>query len=556
MKHGLKVLSVLLAVFMLVSIIPTSAVAGGSGVADRLNALRTKFPDGKYWNHYCGSTHNNKGPFDTCTSSTCMNPDSWTNTPCTTHNGVVGKGGYDCNCFDGGIQCFGFANKIFYDVFGVKASQMSWRYDKENVAVGDWIRVDNDGHSAVVLSRSGNNITIVEGNYSKNCMIKWDRTISINTITYFKHATNYDAVNGSSKVTATWSTYADKHWIGETNAVLAKRVDLTGVSNGDVTKIGIELYDSNEKLLASFRENPNVTYGTQTYILMWYDVNLSTELNYTLTHATTYKYKMFAVVKGETYYSPLESFTTKGEHSYGEWKTIKAASCTQEGSKERVCACGDTITEAIPANGHSWGPEVVVTEATCVSLGKKTKTCTVCGKTETITVNDLHAKHAGEIELRNKKSATCGADGYTGDTYCNACGKLIDSGSLIEKTGNHTWDEGVVTTPATETSDGVKTYACTVCGETKTEPIPHQTQPEQPEQPTDAKAGDINGDGEVNNKDLTRLMKYLAGAEVETVSLALDVNGDGEVNNKDLTRLMKYLAGTDIQIFYNGKAAA
>ncbi|MGN0443692.1 MAG: Ig-like domain-containing protein [Acutalibacteraceae bacterium] len=60
--------------------------------------------------------------------------------------------------------------------------------------------------------------------------------------------------------------------------------------------------------------------------------------------------------------------------------------------------------------------------------------------------------------------------------------------------------------------------------------------------------GDINNDGAVNNKDLTRLMKYLSGEEVEVVENALDVNGDGNINNKDLTRLMKYLAGEDVEL--------
>jgi len=36
----------------------------------------------------------------------------------------------------------------------------------------------------------------------------------------------------------------------------------------------------------------------------------------------------------------------------------------------------------------------------------------------------------------------------------------------------HTYDEGVVTKPATADEEGVKTYTCTVCGHTKTEPIP------------------------------------------------------------------------------------
>lgn len=62
-------------------------------------------------------------------------------------------------------------------------------------------------------------------------------------------------------------------------------------------------------------------------------------------------------------------------------------------------------------------------------------------------------------------------------------------------------------------------------------------------------AGDINGDGNANNKDLTRLMKYLAGEEVEVTVSTVDPNGDGVTNNKDLTRLMRYLAGDSVEIF-------
>ncbi len=40
------------------------------------------------------------------------------------------------------------------------------------------------------------------------------------------------------------------------------------------------------------------------------------------------------------------------------------------------------------------------------------------------------------------------------------------------ETGHHTWDEGKVTTAATCTEPGVRTYTCTMCHDTKTETIP------------------------------------------------------------------------------------
>lgn len=64
-------------------------------------------------------------------------------------------------------------------------------------------------------------------------------------------------------------------------------------------------------------------------------------------------------------------------------------------------------------------------------------------------------------------------------------------------------------------------------------------------------AGDINGDGKVNGKDITRLMQHIAKWKVSVNSYALDVNGDKKINGKDVTRLMQYIAKWPVQIFYD-----
>lgn len=68
---------------------------------------------------------------------------------------------------------------------------------------------------------------------------------------------------------------------------------------------------------------------------------------------------------------------------------------------------------------------------------------------------------------------------------------------------------------------------------------------------TDVIPGDINNDKSVNNKDVTRLMQYLAHWTVEVNALALDTNGDESVNNKDVSRLMQYLAHWDVELHPN-----
>ncbi|MBR5294377.1 MAG: discoidin domain-containing protein, partial [Oscillospiraceae bacterium] len=84
------------------------------------------------------------------------------------------------------------------------------------------------------------------------------------------------------------------------------------------------------------------------------------------------------------------------EHAFGEWTVTKEATCTEEGSKERVCECGEKETEVIAALGHSAAEAVKENEKapTCTEAGSYDSVvyCTECDaeiSRETVTVDAL-----------------------------------------------------------------------------------------------------------------------------------------------------------------------
>ena len=117
---------------------------------------------------------------------------------------------------------------------------------------------------------------------------------------------------------------------------------------------------------------------------------------------------------------------------------------------------------------HHWNQGEIITEATCTEEGEKKFTCSICGDEKTEKVSATGHQHT---EIRNKKEATCKETGYSGDTWCKDCGKKILPGQTIAKTENHSWDAGKVTTKATCTEEGEKTFTCSICGDEKTEKV-------------------------------------------------------------------------------------
>lgn len=183
-----------------------------------------------------------------------------------------------------------------------------------------------------------------------------------------------------------------------------------------------------------------------------------------------------------------------------DWEngTVTEATCTEAGS--RTCGrAGCQVTQPIPALDHDWG-EWTGEAADCVTSGTRSHTCKRegCGVTETDVV-----EAPGHTEVTDEAiPATCGTAGKTEGKHCSVCGEILEAQREVPATGNHrpvtewssdgtdhwhvcgdcgaelgkaahTENAGVVTTLATSTANGTRTYSCTECGRVlRTETIP------------------------------------------------------------------------------------
>lgn len=150
----------------------------------------------------------------------------------------------------------------------------------------------------------------------------------------------------------------------------------------------------------------------------------------------------------------------KAGHKYGNLIAEVSATCGKDGVKAHyecsVCHKNfdtnfDELTDlVIPATGnHIW--ELVEKEVEDATT--HTKKCKVCGMTE----EETHDKWPGDYPIEWTSN-----DDYHWHQF--ACGTIMDKAA-------HTWDAGVVTTPATCITAGEKTVTCAKCGYQKTETI-------------------------------------------------------------------------------------
>ncbi|HBJ18172.1 MAG TPA: hypothetical protein DDY70_00260, partial [Clostridiales bacterium] len=142
------------------------------------------------------------------------------------------------------------------------------------------------------------------------------------------------------------------------------------------------------------------------------------------------------------------------EHTFGDWETVKAATCTEAGERRHTCTkCNETVSEPIQALGHDLKSEIT-TAGTCTADGVKTTTCKREGCTYSATATIDALGH--DFETTVTTPATCTADGVK-TTTCKHEGCDYSATETIDALGH---DYETVTTPATCTADGVKTTTC------------------------------------------------------------------------------------------------
>ena len=153
-------------------------------------------------------------------------------------------------------------------------------------------------------------------------------------------------------------------------------------------------------------------------------------------------------------------------HSFGEWTVKTPSSCTEQGTEERICACGVAENRLIDPVGHSFEDWEIVTPANCVA-GIMKRVCRNCPHTESAPTESIHPLGEGQIIVQ----PSCYQTGYI--VYrCTVC--VYFEQREIPKT--HEFSEWEESFPATCVASGGIKRSCSKCGKNEidyTDPLGH-----------------------------------------------------------------------------------
>ena len=349
--------------------------------------------------------------------------------------------GHRRNMLNSKFNCVGIGH-VYYNGFHYWVENFAYR-DKVNTTPVSADNTETTLTIPVATSKISNfNITFDKDEYSLKTGESTSISVSDPTISVFGHwGSRFVFVTDTPDLTIADSTVATLSG------------SITGISEGDTT-ISASLYGLTAHQTAAVK-----VHNCENH---WDDGKITTPPTCTKTGVKQYTCTICSETK-------TEEIAALGHDYSSDWTIDTAAACETVGSKSHHCTRCDSkkdVTE-IPASGHSWNDGAITTEPTCTDEGVKTFTCNACGKTRTEAVAALGHNYSSDWTIDT--AAVCETVGSKSH-HCTRCDSKIDV-TEIPASGKHTWNNGVITKPATIAKEGVKTYTCTVCGVTRTETI-------------------------------------------------------------------------------------
>lgn len=160
--------------------------------------------------------------------------------------------------------------------------------------------------------------------------------------------------------------------------------------------------------------------------------------------------------------SGSSSSTPSHSHSYSS-KTVKAT-CTSGGYTVHTCSCGASYTDNYTdATGHRWSDWKIVKKATTSSEGRKQRTCSSCGKTESKTIAKVKSPSGGSSSSGGHKitGARKAVYSYRGmDSFSSVnLVDLINAERAKEGLGKLEWTADVLTRLVRDDPDIADAYS-------------------------------------------------------------------------------------------------
>ncbi len=195
-----KFISIFLIVLLVFSVVPAgmTASAAGSGVQEKINAIKAVYPSGSYFTisgSACAAYNHDVADGNWCSGCKL--------------SAIPARGGLPSGASVGwqADTCCGFANYVYYCIFGHNKSSQT--VTTSSPVLGDL--VFTGAHWFIYLSQDSNNYYVYDANgYDANGYNNGKNKVAYNNyypksavtnLTVY-HATNYDAINGQAHVHA------------------------------------------------------------------------------------------------------------------------------------------------------------------------------------------------------------------------------------------------------------------------------------------------------------------------------------------------------------------